>query len=310
MGETSNYLSEKVRSALRKHPYSSSNEPSSGTTSGPILPTIEPRSHSNAGSLKHSDGRVSPTIGQPAFDKEAGSHVSHGHTSSTGEPSPHNVAWATGNETQDGPTTDTPPTAPPADKSKATGSGNSTIKDEQVVVTKPPLKERAIAGCKRFVIHVKNALCASYINVLLIFVPIGIAAEAAHLSPTIIFALNAVAIVPLAGLLAHATETVATHLGSNIGALLNVTFGNAVELIIFIIALAKREISIVQASLIGSILSNLLLILGMAFLLGGLRFREQVYNNTVTQMSACLLTLSVGSLVLPVSGSSSSYDQS
>ena len=103
--------------------------------------------------------------------------------------------------------------------------------------------------------------------------------------------------------------------------------GNAVELIIFISALTKDEIRIVQASLLGSILANLLLILGtlpplccqpfqrlpslstpnnnsfilgMSMLLGGLRFREQVYNSTVTQMSACLLSLSVISLVLPV----------
>ena len=67
------------------------------------------------------------------------------------------------------------------------------------------------------------------------------------------------------------------------------------------IALVKNEISIVQSSLLGSILANLLLILGMAFLFGGLRFQEQIYNTTVTQMSACLLSLSVVSLLLPVS---------
>ena len=65
------------------------------------------------------------------------------------------------------------------------------------------------------------------------------------------------------------------------------------------IALVKNEIRIVQASLLGSILANLLLILGMSFFLGGLRYREQIYNSTVTQMSACLLSLSVISLVLP-----------
>ncbi|TKA62409.1 hypothetical protein B0A55_11864 [Friedmanniomyces simplex] len=111
--------------------------------------------------------------------------------------------------------------------------------------------------------------------------------------------MNAVAIVPLAGLLSFATECVAARMGDTLGALLNVSFGNAVELIIFIIALVKNEIQIVQASLLGSILANLLLILGMAFLFGGLRYREQIYNSTVTQMSACLLSLSVMSLLLP-----------
>lgn len=156
-------------------------------------------------------------------------------------------------------------------------------------------------GSKRFVGHFKDAVLSSWVNVLLVFVPVGIAVEAVGASPAIIFSMNAIAIVPLAGLLSHATESVATRLGDTLGALLNVSFGNAVELIIFIIALVKREIGIVQASLLGSILANLLLILGMAFLFGGLRYREQVYNSTITQMSACLLSLSVTSLLLPVS---------
>ena len=158
-----------------------------------------------------------------------------------------------------------------------------------------------MAGIVRFFVHMKNALTYSWVNVLLLFVPIGIIVEFIPLSPTIVFAMNAIAIIPLAGLLSHATEAVASRLGDTLGALLNVSFGNAVELIIFIIALVKNEIEIVQASLLGSILANLLLILGMAFLFGGLRYREQVYNSTVTQMSACLLSLSVMSLLLPVS---------
>ncbi|KAF9886364.1 hypothetical protein FE257_011509 [Aspergillus nanangensis] len=157
---------------------------------------------------------------------------------------------------------------------------------------------RARNGVVRFFSHTKDALCHSWINVLLVFVPVGIVAKAVGLNPAVIFAMNAVAIIPLAGLLSHATECVASRLGDNLGALINVTFGNAVELIIFI-ALVKDEIRIVQASLLGSILANLLLIMGMAFLLGGLRFQEQIYNSTVTQMSACLLSLSVMSLLLP-----------
>ncbi|KAJ6138717.1 hypothetical protein N7471_005203 [Penicillium samsonianum] len=165
--------------------------------------------------------------------------------------------------------------------------------------SKPGLLIRMRNGSGRFYHHTADAICHSWINVLLIFVPVGIACEAAGLDPAIIFAMNAVAIIPLAGLLSHATESVASRLGDTIGALINVTFGNAVELIIFIIALVKNEIRIVQASLLGSILANLLLIMGMAFLAGGLRFREQIYNSTVTQMSACLLSLSVVSLLLP-----------
>lgn len=171
--------------------------------------------------------------------------------------------------------------------------------ENQTEEQNPGLLVRAKNGSIRFCKHTKTALCHSWVNILLVFVPVGIAVEAVGLDPAIIFAMNAVAIIPLAGLLSHATECVASRLGDTIGALINVTFGNAVELIIFIIALVKNEIRIVQASLLGSILANLLLILGMAFLLGGLRFQEQIYNSTVTQMSACLLSLSVMSLLLP-----------
>ncbi|KAF3903266.1 hypothetical protein ABW20_dc0107903 [Dactylellina cionopaga] len=162
-----------------------------------------------------------------------------------------------------------------------------------------PQKTAQQSVMKRFYKTFIQILFHSWINVLLVFVPIGIAVEVAHLHPTVVFAVNAVALIPLAAMLSYATESVAHRLGDTIGALMNVTFGNAVELIVFIIALAKDEISIVQASIIGSILSNLLLILGMSFLLGGLRFREQIYNSTVTQMSACLLSISALSLLLP-----------
>ncbi|KAK5137543.1 hypothetical protein LTR08_008523 [Meristemomyces frigidus] len=175
---------------------------------------------------------------------------------------------------------------------------------------KPNITTRMKAGSIRFGMHTKNALFHSWINVLLIFVPIGIVVKAIGLNASLVFAMNAVAIVPLAGLLSFATESVASRMGDTLGALLNVSFGNAVELIIFIIALVKNEIRIVQASLLGSILANLLLILGMAFLFGGLRFREQIYNSTVTQMSACLLSLSVMSLLLPTAFHASFNDQS
>lgn len=192
-----------------------------------------------------------------------------------------------------------PPPAPPPHKSEAASQGNTPLDGAQHQNDKPKITTRMKDGSKRFYTHGKEALLHSWINVLLVCVPVGIATGAAGLNPAAVFAINAVAIIPLAGLLSHATESVALRLGDTLGALLNVSFGNAVELIIFIIALVKNEIRIVQASLLGSILSNLLLILGMAFLLGGLRYREQIYNNTVTQMSACLLSLAVTSLLLP-----------
>ncbi|KAK0130514.1 hypothetical protein ONS96_001031 [Cadophora gregata f. sp. sojae] len=203
----------------------------------------------------------------------------------------------TADNTVDNTSSDVPPPAPPP---QVDGEG-AVINDDE----KPAKKNVAM----RFWLTARSILLSSYINLLLVFVPIGIAAKAAKLSPGIIFAMNAIAIVPLAGLLSHATESVAKRMGDTIGALMNVTFGNAVELIIFIIALSKNEIRIVQASLLGSILANLLLILGMCFLIGGLRFREQIYNSTVTQMSACLLSLSVMSLLLPTAFHASFSDE-
>ncbi|KAK7223637.1 hypothetical protein V2G26_011640 [Clonostachys chloroleuca] len=140
-------------------------------------------------------------------------------------------------------------------------------------------------------------LAHSWVNFLLVFVPVGIIVRfVPDIHGGVTFATNCVAIIPLAGLMAFATESVAREVGDALGALMNVTLGNSVELIIFI---ALTKIRIVQASILGSILANVLLILGMAFFLGGMRYSEQLYNNTVTQMSACLLSLSVISLVLP-----------
>jgi Ca2+:H+ antiporter len=111
--------------------------------------------------------------------------------------------------------------------------------------------------------------------------------------------MNFIAIVPLAALLSNATEEVAIYCGEVIGGLLNATFGNAVELIVSILALVKREIVIVQTSLIGSILSNLLLVLGMAFFAGGINRSEQKFNTTVAQTAASMLTVSCASLIVP-----------
>lgn len=104
--------------------------------------------------------------------------------------------------------------------------------DHPLPPDKPSILIRMKRGIGRFGGHTKNALTHSYVNILLIFVPIGIAAKYAHLNAAVVFAMNAVAIIPLAGLLTFATESVAMRLGDTVGALLNVSFGNAVELII------------------------------------------------------------------------------
>ncbi|RUS33359.1 calcium/proton exchanger [Jimgerdemannia flammicorona] len=144
-----------------------------------------------------------------------------------------------------------------------------------------------------------NIAKSSYVNVLIIFVPLGIIAKLVGWSPTVIFVLNFLAIVPLAKLLGYATEDLSIRVGETLGGLLNATFGNAVELIISIIALTKNLIRIVQASMLGSILSNLVFVLGFCFFLGGLKNYEQEFNATAAQTSASLMAIATSSLLLP-----------
>ncbi len=124
-----------------------------------------------------------------------------------------------------------PPPAPPPDTHDP-GKESTAVTLEE----KPGWPSRMRAGSTRFLDHTKDAIAHSWINVLLVFVPIGIAINWAPIpgnaKPTVVFALNAVAIIPLAGLLSHATESVASRLGDTWASLLNVTFGNSVELII------------------------------------------------------------------------------
>jgi Ca2+:H+ antiporter len=114
-----------------------------------------------------------------------------------------------------------------------------------------------------------------------------------------IFVFSFLSIVPLAKLLAFATDELSMRVGQTLAGLLNATLGNAVELIVAIIALIKCQLPIVQSSLVGSILSNLLLVLGMCFFAGGLRFSEQGFGLSAAQLNSSLLTVSVIAVLLP-----------
>ncbi|HEX8850876.1 MAG TPA: calcium/proton exchanger [Gemmatimonadaceae bacterium] len=138
-----------------------------------------------------------------------------------------------------------------------------------------------------------------YLYWLLVLAPIAVVAERMHASPLVVFALSALAIVPLSGLLGNATEELAGHTGPTIGGLLNATLGNLAELIIAIFALRAGLIDLVKASITGSILGNLLLVLGAAQLAGGLRHREQRFNANLAGMSVSLLTIAVLGLAVP-----------
>ena len=139
------------------------------------------------------------------------------------------------------------------------------------------------------------------VNWLLIFIPITIALEHAHVSPPIIFFSAALAIVPIATLIVHATEHIATRTGDAVGGLLNATFGNAPELIISLVALKAGYLDMVRASLVGAILANLLLALGVSFLLGGFRFHEQRFNPIATRAYSTMMFLAAVSLAVPSS---------
>jgi Ca2+:H+ antiporter len=135
---------------------------------------------------------------------------------------------------------------------------------------------------------------------LLLFVPVAIGIEL--LAPErhgLVFLASAAAIVPLAGWMGRATEQLAVRLGEGVGGLLNATFGNAAELIIAFAALRAGLHTVVKASLVGSIVGNILLVLGAAMLAGGLRHEEQHYNAAGARSQATLLTLAAIALILP-----------
>ncbi|NQU24396.1 MAG: calcium/proton exchanger [Candidatus Nealsonbacteria bacterium] len=142
---------------------------------------------------------------------------------------------------------------------------------------------------------------------LLVAMPAALAMEYSDVGGLWVFVVSALAIVPLAGLMGRATENLAETLGAGIGGLLNATFGNAAELIIALIALSKASgmedptpmFDLVKASITGSIIGNILLVLGLSILLGGLKHRRQTFNRTAAGMGATLLALAAVGLIFP-----------
>lgn len=145
----------------------------------------------------------------------------------------------------------------------------------------------------------ENFFCSSYINILLLAVPLSFASHFLHWGSTSDFVISFIAIIPLAGLLGDATEQVAIKVGSTLGGLLNATFGNAVEAIVGIVALSQNQLRIVQTSMLGSILSNILLVLGCSFIGAGFKFKESRFQATAAQASASLMLLACIALVIP-----------
>ncbi|WP_448562685.1 calcium/proton exchanger [Trichothermofontia sp.] len=137
------------------------------------------------------------------------------------------------------------------------------------------------------------------LSVLLVFVPISLCAHFLEWGELTVFITAGLAILPLAAWMGTATEEIAIVAGPILGGLLNATFGNATELIIALIALRAGLISVVKASITGSIIGNLLLVMGLAMLLGGLRYKEQTFQPVVARVNASSMNLAVIAILLP-----------
>src|SRR5687767_8165666 len=135
---------------------------------------------------------------------------------------------------------------------------------------------------------------------LLVFVPVVfVTAKLKPESHTLLFVLSVLAIVPLAALLSHATESVASKTGDAVGGLLNATLGNLTELVIALTALRAGEYMLVKASIAGAIVTNTLFMLGASFLLGGMKYHTQEYNRVNARFQAGLLFLATIALLIP-----------
>ena len=140
---------------------------------------------------------------------------------------------------------------------------------------------------------------SSAIYVLLIFAPIAAGLEFAHADHLILFAVSAIALIPLAKLIGDSTEHLATYYGPTAGSLLNVTFGNAAEIIIAVVAISAGLLDLVKASITGAIIGNILLILGLSVIAGGFRYKEQTFSRENIGVQSSMLFLAIIGLAMP-----------
>ncbi|MGI8936508.1 MAG: calcium/proton exchanger [Phormidesmis sp.] len=142
---------------------------------------------------------------------------------------------------------------------------------------------------------IKNVIFFGFLG----FIPVSLAAHFLGWGDLIVFVTAALAIIPLAGWMGAATEEIAIVVGPSLGGLMNATFGNATELIIAIFALRAGLVNVVKSSITGSIISNLLLVMGLSMLLGGLKFKEQTFQPTIARLNASSMNLAVIAILLP-----------
>ncbi len=134
---------------------------------------------------------------------------------------------------------------------------------------------------------------------LLIFLPVAIIGQVVGLSASLLFVFSSLAIIPLAGIMGKSTDVISCFCGQKIGGLLNATFGNATELIIAFVAMKAGMFDVVKASLAGSVIGNILLVLGMSMLLGGCKYKVQYFNKNSINITSSMLLLAVLGLSIP-----------
>jgi Ca2+:H+ antiporter len=139
----------------------------------------------------------------------------------------------------------------------------------------------------------------SIIYFLLVFVPISVILDLVHADHIIIFIIAVIALIPLAKLIGDSTEHLSTHYGSTLGSLLNVTFGNAAEIIISVVAINAGLIDLVKASITGAILGNIMLIFGLSMIAGGVRKKEQLFSRENAGLQSTMIFLAIIGLAIP-----------
>ena len=139
----------------------------------------------------------------------------------------------------------------------------------------------------------------SIIYFLLVFVPISVTLDLVHADHIIIFIIAVIALIPLAKLIGDSTEHLSTHYGSTLGSLLNVTFGNAAEIIIAVVAINAGLIDLVKASITGAILGNIMLIFGLSMIAGGIRKKEQLFSRENAGLQSTMIFLAIIGLAIP-----------
>ena len=148
---------------------------------------------------------------------------------------------------------------------------------------------------KRFTAYIRH----KPISLILVALPLAYLAEIFHWGPVWVFALSAISVIPMAAYIGEGTEALAAYTNPRIGGLLNATLGNAAELIITIVAIRAGLLELVKASITGSILGNLLLVMGLSMVVGGVKHGQQTFDRRQASRNAILLVLAVIALLIP-----------